>query len=68
MSTHNACFHGEIRKISVLFGWKKCHIWSYDRQIVMTQMLSEEDIWAASDEKMLLDVLKICIAIFHILR
>ena len=23
MSTHNICFHGEIRKISMLFGWKK---------------------------------------------
>ena len=23
MSTHNICFHGEIRKILVLFGWKK---------------------------------------------
>ena len=23
MSTHNICFHGEIRKISVFFGWKK---------------------------------------------
>ena len=23
MSAHKICFHGEIRKISVLFGWKK---------------------------------------------
>ena len=23
MSTHNVCFHGEIRKILVHFGWKK---------------------------------------------
>ena len=22
MSTHNVCFYGEIRKISVVFGWK----------------------------------------------
>ena len=26
MSTHNICFHGEIRKISAFFGWKKCLI------------------------------------------
>ena len=24
MSTHNICFHWEIRKISAAFGWKKC--------------------------------------------
>ena len=23
MSTHNICFRGEIRKISILLGWKK---------------------------------------------
>ena len=23
MSTHNICFHGEIRKMLKLFGWKK---------------------------------------------
>ena len=23
MSTDNICFYGEIRKISILFGWKK---------------------------------------------
>ena len=23
MSTHKLCFHGDIRKKSVLFGWKK---------------------------------------------
>ena len=26
---HNVCFRGEIRKISLFFGWKKCLIWSY---------------------------------------
>ena len=26
---HSICFHGEIRKISVLFGWKMHFIWSY---------------------------------------
>ena len=30
VSTQNICFCGEIRKISVLFCWKKCLIWSYD--------------------------------------
>ena len=30
MSTHNICFHGEIRKISVLFDWKKCLNRNYD--------------------------------------
>ena len=30
MSIHNICFHGEIRKISTIFGKKKkCLIWSY---------------------------------------
>ena len=24
MSTHNICFYGEIRKISILLDWKKC--------------------------------------------
>ena len=28
MSTHNICFHGEIRKITVPVGGKKCLIWS----------------------------------------
>ena len=28
MSTHNICFHGEIRKIAVPVGGKKCLIWS----------------------------------------
>ena len=23
MSTHNICFYGELRKISIPFGWKK---------------------------------------------
>ena len=26
MSTHNICFYWEIRKISAVFGWKKCLI------------------------------------------
>ena len=26
---HNICFCGEIRKISILFGWKRRHIWCY---------------------------------------
>ena len=30
MSTHNICFRREIRKLLVIFGWKKCLIWSYD--------------------------------------
>ena len=30
MSTHNICFHGEIRKISAFFGWKKRLICCYD--------------------------------------
>ena len=29
MSTHNICFRGEIRKIAVLFCWKKCLNWNY---------------------------------------
>ena len=29
ISTHNICFNGEIRKISVLFGWKKHLNWRY---------------------------------------
>ena len=28
---HNKCFHSEIRKLSILFSWKKCLIWSYSR-------------------------------------
>ena len=34
MSTHNICFRGEIRKISVLFGRKNGFIWSYDYKFV----------------------------------
>ena len=30
MSTHNICFHGEIRKMSIILVEKKCHIWQYD--------------------------------------
>ena len=33
MSTHNIGFHWEIRKILILFGWKKCLIKSYGRPI-----------------------------------
>ena len=29
MSTHNICFYREIRKIEILFGWKKRLINSY---------------------------------------
>ena len=29
MSTHNICFHGEVRKISILLDWKKHLIKSY---------------------------------------
>ena len=28
MSTHNICFHAEIRKILIGFSLKKCLIWS----------------------------------------
>ena len=27
--THNICFYGGIRKMFILFGWKKHFIWSY---------------------------------------
>ena len=30
MGTHSICFCGQIGKISVHFGWKKCLIWRYD--------------------------------------
>ena len=30
MSTHNICFHGEIRKIAAFFGWKKHPICCYE--------------------------------------
>ena len=30
---HNICIYGEIRKISVLFGWKKCLIWWYEHDL-----------------------------------
>ena len=29
MSTHNICFHVELRKMSALFCWKKYNLWSY---------------------------------------
>ena len=29
MSTHNIDFHVEIRRISILFCWKKSLLWSY---------------------------------------
>ena len=35
MSTHNICFHGEIRKISAFFGWKKRLICCYDYCLLM---------------------------------
>ena len=35
MSNHNICFHGEIIKISILFGCKKHLIWSYDISSVL---------------------------------
>ena len=30
MSTHNICFHGEIRKIVVFSGWKRYLTWGYE--------------------------------------
>ena len=33
--THNIYFHGEIRKIPILFSWKKCLICSYDQLFPM---------------------------------
>ena len=33
MSTHNIGFGGEIRKISVLFGSKRCLIWRYGHYV-----------------------------------
>ena len=33
MSTHNICFCGETRQISIFFGWKLCLNWSYDKLI-----------------------------------
>ena len=33
MRTHNICFHGKIRKISILVGYKKWLIWIYAYQI-----------------------------------
>ena len=30
MSTHNICFHEEIRKMSKLLDWKKCLNYSYE--------------------------------------
>ena len=29
MSTYKICFHGQIRKLSTIFGWKKYLIWSF---------------------------------------
>ena len=33
MSTHNICFHGEIRKLSAFFGLKKRPICCYDLSV-----------------------------------
>ena len=36
MSAHNICFHVEVRKITILFDWKKR--WSYGYVIQMYQI------------------------------
>ena len=35
MSTLNICFHGEIRKLLVFFGWKMCLIWRFNCWMLM---------------------------------
>ena len=41
MSTHNICFHAEIRKIC-FFDRKQCPIWGYDIKIVYSCVIIKD--------------------------
>ena len=45
MSTNNICVHGEVRKISALFGWKKCLIRSYKFMYVFQSCSPVSRVW-----------------------
>ena len=42
MSTHNICFHGEIRKISIIFGCKKENVLSRAMTLMYLDYLLSE--------------------------
>ena len=55
MSTHNICFLGEIRKMSVLFGWKKCLTWRYGPRKLFSYFIYENMVWVLAHKKNLFE-------------
>ena len=64
MSTHKIGFCGEIRKLSLPFGCKKCRIWSY----VLTMAPLSDILFYIHKKMVLIKVLSLVNSVLHYLQ